>query len=335
MPLVLSLPRLLAREAYPPAPSLARLIAFANAPAREDDGVAAALAPLYGVHRQTDWPLAPIRAAALGLDPADAYWLVANPVTLAAGRDDVRLEGAVRDLSTDDARALITTLNAHFDTDGITFVAPRPDAWFVRAAKPAALATRSLDSVRGRTLRALLPDGPDARTWRRWQNEIQMLLFEHPVNLARERDGKPPANSVWFEGGGTMPSRERAAGPVIRTWCDRDDTVAALAAFAGHPARPLPGSLDPVIAGAARNDTLVVAFDDPIDIEQIERLFAAPARNALDRGVVDGVTIIADGAGAALVWRSQRPSLWMRISSRFSQPDVATLVQAQQAEEER
>jgi hypothetical protein len=331
MPLVLSLPGLLARHAFPPLRSLARLIAIARAPSREPDGIAAALAPIYGVRRQTDWPLAPIRLAALGRDPGDAYWLAADPVTLVAGRDDVRLDDAVRDLSADDAQSLVATLNAHFDADGIAFVAPRPDAWFVRVASPPALATRSLDSVRGRTLRTLLPDGADARTWRRWQNELQMLLFEHPVNVARERDGKPPANSVWFEGGGTMPVRDAADAPTsIRTWTD-DATVGALAVFAGSAAQPLPGSLDPVLADAAHDETLVVALDAPIDIDHIERAFAAPALAALERGAQDAVTIVADGAHTALVWRAQRPSMWSRVAIRLAKPDVASLVHAQQA----
>jgi hypothetical protein len=51
------------------APALAHLLAIAGPPAREDGGTAAALAARYGVIRQTDWPLAPIRLAALGVDP--------------------------------------------------------------------------------------------------------------------------------------------------------------------------------------------------------------------------------------------------------------------------
>lgn len=34
------------------------------------------------------------------------------------------------------------------------------------------------------------------------------LLKDHPVNLARDRGGKRPANSVWFWGEGTKPALE-------------------------------------------------------------------------------------------------------------------------------
>ena len=39
-----------------------------------------------------------------------------------------------------------------------------------------------------------------ARLWRRWQNEIQMIWFNHPVNLKRQSEGLLPINSVWISG---------------------------------------------------------------------------------------------------------------------------------------
>ncbi len=213
MQLLLTIPGLLAPRARadgraPHLPHLTRLLA-AGAAVREPDGIGAALAPHYGIARGNDWPLAAVRIKALGVDPGNAYWLAADPVTLVAGHDDVHLAGAVRDLAAEEAAALIDTLNAHFAADGIAFVAPRPDAWFVRAAIAPAITTRPLDAVAGRTLRECLPQGSDAGTWRRWQNEIQMLLHEHPVNAARERAGRAPANSVWLADGGSHPAAQR------------------------------------------------------------------------------------------------------------------------------
>ncbi len=37
-------------------------------------------------------------------------------------------------------------------------------------------------------------------SWRRLLNEIQMTLFEHPVNQQRETAGLLPVNAVWFSG---------------------------------------------------------------------------------------------------------------------------------------
>jgi len=50
-----------------------------------------------------------------------------------------------------------------------------------------------------------LPKGDEAMHWHRIFNEIQMLLFAHPVNEAREARGELPVNSVWLWGGGCSP----------------------------------------------------------------------------------------------------------------------------------
>ncbi len=332
MQLVLTLTGLIALVATDakPAPDLARLVAASSAARHEPDGLAAALAVRYGITRQEDWPLASVRVAALGVDPGAAYWLAADPVTLVAGRDDVRLTGAVGDLTADETTALLGVLNAHFIGDGVAFVAPRPDAWFVRAPGRPALATRPLVAVAGRTLRNLLPSGGDGGKWRRWQSEIQMLLHEHPVNAARERAGRAPANSVWFSCGGTPPERHPDA-VAIRTFAN-DGIAAALAAYCGNPAHALPERLGTAAANATDAGEIVVAFDAPLDLEDIERSWAAPAWAMLTHGKLDAVTLIADGDGDAVVWTARRPGLWQRVAGSVAPPALAALVAAARTE---
>ncbi len=329
MQLVLSIPGLLAPDVRVDARAahLTRLIASAGAAAKEPDGIGAALAPHYGVARETDWPLAAIRLAALGVDPGDAYWLAADPVTLVAGHDDVHLAGAVRDLAAEEAAALIATLNANFATDDVAFVAPRPDEWFVRAPGTPAIATRPLDAVAGRTLRECLPEGRDAGTWRRWQNEIQMLLHEHPVNVVREKAGRAPANSVWFSAGGRRPARMELRAP-IRTWAN-GGIATALAMHVGAPALPLGDELPPILA--APRDTaalLVVALEPSLDVSHIERAWAAPAAGALARGMLDTVTLITDGVGHAAVWMARRKNPWQKLRGALARHDLGALLAA-------
>ncbi len=334
MQLVLVLPGLFGRHdtGAPPvhAPALAHLLAIAGAPVRHDGGPDAALASRYGVQRQTDWPLAPIRLAALGIEPRDAFWLAADPVTLVVGRDDVQLGAVVGDLTRADADALVDTLNAHFAADGLTFVAPRPDAIFVGVAARPGLSTHPLTSAPGRSLRKLLPEGPDASTWRRWQSEIQMLLHEHPVNRERERIGLPPANSLWFSQGGTMPAR-CAAGPSVRTYA-QGGLAAALATHADSPACAVPLRLDDALADAGDAESIVVALPPPLEWAAVERSWAAPAREGLAAGRLATVTLIADDAAAALVWQASRPGIWARVAGRFARHDLAALLAAAHAD---
>jgi hypothetical protein len=330
MNVVLVVPRLRplrdACDAGVPAPALAALLASAGTPQRDDEGLDAALAARYGVQRQADWPLAPIRLAALGVDPDRAFWFCADPVTLEVGRDDVRLAGIVADLDDADAAALIATLNAHFAPDGLRFVAPRPDAWFVRTDSIPRIATHTPALALRRGLSALQPAGADAALWNRWQSEIQMLLHEHPVNVAREAAGRPPANSVWFSGGGTLPATTEHTATVA-TFADAG-TAVALALHAGAPARALPSGLVDALEQAGDAPRTLIALPRDIDLASIERQWAAPASAALSAGKLSQVTLIADDGGAAVVWLAKAPRLWQRLTARTRSDDLARLLDA-------
>src|SRR5699024_9776029 len=49
-------------------------------------------------------------------------------------------------------------------------------------------------------------DGPDARRLRAFLNELQMLWFEHPVNVARRKEQRGEANALWLWGNGELPA---------------------------------------------------------------------------------------------------------------------------------
>ena len=359
MRLVLTLPGLVAADPPPASPALARLLAAAGPPVPEPRGLAAALAAEYGVTAPagSDVPLAPLLAAAAGAPVDDAYWLLADPVTLVAGRDDVLLAGRVDDLSVDETAALLVTLNAHFSADGIAFVAPAPSAWFVRMAATPALLAPAPDTAAGRPLRDLLPRGADAPRWRRWQHEVQMLLHAHPVTQARAAAGRAAATSVWFWGGGRAADAKPAgavaavamtggavpagtgprpgataidarggAGGIV-TW-GGDRVAVALAQATGTPARALP-----------REPAGVLAVDVPVQVvvlpagtadAALADAFASSAWTALLRGRVSEVTVIADGAGVAWRWSARRPGFAARVAARaaWRGPPLAPLLAA-------
>jgi hypothetical protein len=327
MQLILALPALFAERADKTAalPALAQLVALAGTPGRKRGGIDAALAAHYGIARQSDWPLAPIRLAALGVSPGDAYWLAADPVVVEIGLANAELSGTVDDLDRAEAAALLTTLNAHFASDGLRFVAPRPERFFVRAATIARLSTVATSAALRRPLRPLLPQGPDAAVWRRWLSEIEMLLHEHPVNVERERAGRAQVGSLWFSEGGTLPSAPPGAS--IATFAT-NGIAAALAAFAGAPSRPLPASFDKALAAAGAVNTIVVALDPTVDMTSIERAWVAPARDALAAGSLESVRLIGEDAGDAIVWDARRPGLWQRIAGRFQARELHALLDA-------
>jgi hypothetical protein len=324
MRLVLGLPGLLAAPPAPPMPGLARLLRAAGAPAPDGDTLVHALAADFGVERRGDWPLAALRLRAFGLDPGRDWWLAADPVTLVAGRDDVRLAGPVVDLAATEATALTAALDAHFAADGLRFVAATPGAWFVGSAQSHAITTRPLACAIGAPLRALLPEGPASRTWRRWGNEIEMLLHEHPVNRAREAEGRAVANGLWFSDGGALPAPPPQRSGVA-TFAD-DETVRALAVHAGTPAQRVPGDLDAARGATPEAAARFVVLAPGIAPGDVEAAWTGPLWRAFAAGALTEVGIVADGGGRALRWTAHRPGILRRLALRRAPPELSALL---------
>lgn len=63
-----------------------------------------------------------------------------------------------------------------------------------------------------------LPRNAATRPLRRLQQEMQMLLYTHPVNDRRAETGLPLVNSFWASGTGVLPASQAAApaqGPQV------------------------------------------------------------------------------------------------------------------------
>ncbi|MDD5385037.1 MAG: hypothetical protein PHG89_09180 [Gallionella sp.] len=144
-------------------------------------------------------PIAPVSAAFDGL--GEGCWLRADPVHLRLQRDQLVLLPDV-EVGAGEAAQLCVALNEYFVGQGMEFFTPHPQRWYVRVDRLPDIETVSLMQAAGCNVRGLLPKGAEAASWHRIFNEIQMLLFAHPVNEAREARGELPVNSLWLWGGG-------------------------------------------------------------------------------------------------------------------------------------
>jgi len=129
------------------------------------------------------------------------YWLYATPVHMELGRDSYFLTEANLNLSAEQSQALLMTLNDHFSEEGYTFHVSN-DVWFVGLDRNPNVTTTPIEAVVNKDVAAFLPKGEGALDWANVQNEIQMLLFNHPINTARVAQGLPEINSIWFYGEG-------------------------------------------------------------------------------------------------------------------------------------
>ena len=310
----------------PHAGALARLLASGEGPAAEEDGLVASACRVCGIARQGDLPVAPWLAHAAGLAPQRAYWLCAEPATLVVGQDDVRLRGLVEDLTAADAAELCALLNAHFVGDGVRFLAPTPVHWFARVEQVQMLTTRPPEAAQGASLHAFLPSGADAGRWKRWQSEAQMLLFEHPVNQRREREGAAPVNSVWLWGGGRYEPTDANATAIFAD----DRRMRALARGAALDIAPVPTGFDalPRVPRAAVWLEPIDAGAAPARLAAIDRAWMAPVTRALDAGSLREVELVLGGRERALRFRVRRNSLARRLRALFAPPRLSPLLAA-------
>jgi hypothetical protein len=326
--LIVVVPGLLAQppDALAGALSLAAIAHAASRPRVEPRGLANALLAAIGAADET--PVAPLAALGAGLDPGDDYVIAADPVWLAADRDDVVLLARIDDLSVDDAATLAALLDRHFAADGLRVALARPDAWFARAQHAPDLRTTPFDAACRHGMYAHLPRGADAGTWRRWQNEIQMLLHEHPINEAREANGRAAVTGIWFWGGGrladagTLPAVDVTAAP---------GRVGDIARGVGRAAGGATEFLDAqdnaerVVAqtaratagGPARLALVVVdTIERAADIPALEARWLMPASRLLAGRRIERLELLADGNGIAAHWSAEPPTLWDRIAHR-------------------
>ncbi|MDR2239128.1 MAG: hypothetical protein LBE33_01640 [Zoogloeaceae bacterium] len=261
------------------------------------------LCDVFGVKNENEeFPIGALRLLGDGGAPGNDVWLCADPSHLRFARDTLALDAAGPDLNAGEAAQLAAALNAHLsdvDDDFGELFAPHPRRWYLRVKRQPRIVTQPPSALAGRTLEPFLPRGEDARDWRRFINETQVLLHNHPVNAAREAAGRPTANSLWPWGAGVLPSVISA--PAAHLHADHPLAL-GLARRAGMPA-----SCVPARAGDAAPRSLIVL--DTLDLAaqsldatawragamELEARWFAPMLTALKAGRLRGLRLTALG----------------------------------------
>jgi hypothetical protein len=170
---------------------------------------------------------------------SEGIWMRADPVRTTPDLGAVWLSDGVR---IDPDSPAVTELCGMFSEAGMKLDFPFPERGYLRLNElpdgrfvpPWQLAGESMDRV--------WPQGADARYWRRWLNETQMILHQY----SRSDDNLP--GSLWFWGAGELPqtspasrvNRVRARSPELRgaaAWAGLEsfpfDAVADVDSMAG------------------------------------------------------------------------------------------------------
>lgn len=210
--------------------------------------------------------------------------------------------GDPADLPIDEATdaALFNAMHSFFAEDGIALHPYKPGQWLAQSPLLADLPTASLDRVIGRNIDPWLVGShvaaealsPAAQLLRRLQNEMQMLLYTHPVNEGRGLT----INSFWVHGTGAWPSD------------------------ASLPVPPEPAVIQTLRASALQQDLIgwLEAWQD-VDTHVIAPLLARVAAGQPQR-------LVLCGEYEFHVYDSAAPSLWQRLRTHFAPISLDTVL---------
>lgn len=221
------------------------------------------------------------------------HWQVGTDRILMGNPDALHLQEG-------ESRALLAAMQPYFEEDGIALrYLDQPGAWLAMGEVFRTLPTASLERVVGRNINTWLPDAssPTGATLRRLQNEMQMLLYTHPLNDAREQRGLPVVNSFWLTGAGVLEA------PV--------------------PPNPIL-TIETRLTAAARHDDADAwrAAWQAVDAGAVQALLRRAQRG-------EPVQLTLCGDHAAQTWRSSgKNSLWQRFSSIFGAKPLSSLVES-------
>lgn len=257
----------------------------------------------------TAFPHAALVRSLYSSDAAGALWLNADPAYVIADAVTVRMLacGSLA-LTTEESNELAKPLKLLFGDAGFPLEISPAGRWQLRCPKDSRLPAFAVPSrVLGDDLARHLPSGENERQWRHLLNEAQVILHNHPVNAARVKEGKAPANSVWFWGAGVLPAWVRTKFSRVTT---NDEVTVALAKLS--ESAEIARSLD---LGKIRPDgeVLLDAGENPgpqidVYVSEVEKALQSKRIRQLTVASSDGSRHRYKPAHGWRFWRPIRPT---------------------------
>jgi hypothetical protein len=225
-------------------------------------------------------------------------WIAAaDPVSFEARLDHLVLH-ALPGLSARDVGEIFAYLQESLAVpDSVEFTSTGA-LGYVRRNLPMAVASVSPEVAQGSSPEAFLPSAAAARSHDRLQGEVQMRLYEAPVNQRRALAGMAPVNALWLWGGGVaqplaMPSMNLPAlfadDPLFKGYWR--SVPAAVADW--------PGDLDACFKASPQGFVAVLPGGKQADGAAAIDAHLSVLRRMLQRGRLRAVTVLfADGLRA-------------------------------------
>lgn len=133
------------------------------------------------------------------LDPSGNS-LIATPISQTAGMHQLQyIDGKSLSLSIEEASAFCSVLNKWLQAENWQFHPVKANLWLLTSSQRMAFSVPSILDLGGSINSEIKPTGTDALLILQRQTELQMLLYQHPINQQRSARGLPTINSLWFE----------------------------------------------------------------------------------------------------------------------------------------
>ncbi len=191
---------------------------------------------------------------------------------------------------------LFSAMRPFFAEDGIALHPHKPGQWLAQSPLLADLPTASVDRVIGRSIDPWLVGShtaadllsPAAKLLRRLQNEMQMLLYTHPVNDTRSLT----VNSFWVHGTGALSLAQRT---------------------------------EPTWVNTLRNSALQLDLIGWLEAwQQVDAQVIAPMLARVAAG--EPQRLVLCGEHEFHVYDSAAPSLWQRARTHFAPTSLDTVL---------
>jgi hypothetical protein len=135
----------------------------------------------------------------LGAKPSLGKEAIMTPCHWQVGMNEVTLlEPQELALNEQESKQLLSAIQPYFEEDGLQVVYESPLVWRVTGDLLDGLPLASIDRVVGQNIKPWMPEHQRAKTLQRLQSEMQMLLYQHPVNDERSLKGRWTVNSFWL-----------------------------------------------------------------------------------------------------------------------------------------
>ncbi|WP_296491491.1 phosphoglycerate mutase [Rhodoferax sp.] len=167
----------------------------------------------------------------------------------------------MQDLGAAESDAFLNAMQPFFAQDGITLHPDQPGRWLAHGEVFEGLRSASPDRVLGRNLAPWMLPAAQAASLIRLMSEMQMLLYTHALNDAREALGALSINAIWISGTGVLADSIHAPVPVtvVQTLRDaalREDWAAWASAWQALDAMEIKALLEAHNQGQAVQLTL-------------------------------------------------------------------------------